>query len=332
MRLSAVDFFLDLCLFLVVAAHVVLVPYTKVEESFNLQATHDVMYHGWALENYDHHQFPGVVPRTCLGAVCLALLTKPVHLFAIALGVSPSDEQVGTKMHAQIACRLVLASVVVASLGRFRRVLGTGFGKETGFAFGVLSATQFHLPFYASRTLPNTFALVLTTFALADWLDAHCERLGYGVQSWTKPAEVRAGEDDWKMEKVRKKNLRAVFLLTLVCVVFRCDVALLLAPVGVHMIITNSLSIKQAVTFGGKSVVAALVLTIAADAAFWAPRARERYVLRFPNPGTLFAHTRTRREHYLCPDCLSIHRDILVPEETSHLCPDCLSIHRDIQH
>ena len=235
MRLSAVDLFLDLCLFLVAAAHVVLVPYTKVEESFNLQATHDVMYHGWALENYDHHQFPGVVPRTCLGAVCLALLTKPVHLFAIALGVSPSDEQFGTKMHAQIACRLVLASVVVASLGRFRRVLGTGFGKETGFAFGVLSATQFHLPFYASRTLPNTFALVLTTFALADWLDAHCERLGYGVQSWTKPAEVRAGEDDWKMEKVRKKNLRAVFLLTLVCVVFRCDVALLLAPVGVHM-------------------------------------------------------------------------------------------------
>ena len=34
---------------------------------------------------------------------------------------------------------------------------------------------------------------------------------------------------------------------------------------------------------------------------------------------------------YLCPDCLSIHRDILVPEGTSYLCPDCLSIHRDTQ-
>jgi len=25
---------------------------------------------------------------------------------------------------------------------------------------------------------------------------------------------------------------------------------------------------------------------------------------------SLFAHTRTRRDYYLCPDCLSIHRDI----------------------
>jgi hypothetical protein len=36
-----------------------------------------------------------------------------------------------------------------------------------------------------------------------------------------------------------------------------------------------------------------------------------------------FAHTRTRRHGYLCPACLSIHRDILVPEGTITLtvCP-----------
>jgi hypothetical protein len=67
-----------------------------------------------------------------------------------------------------------------------------------------------------------------------------------------------------------------------------------------------------------------------------------------PRSASLIAHTRTKRERYLCPDCLSIHRDILVPkgsvtsaltvcpyiaiysyQKGLYLCLDCLSIHRD---
>ena len=48
-----------------------------------------------------------------------------------------------------------------------------------------------------------------------------------------------------------------------------------------------------------------------------------------PHTACLIAHTRTRRDYYICPDCLSIHRDILVPEGT--IPSDCLSIHRDTQ-
>ena len=175
-RRVASDFALDALVLAVAAAHVFLAPYAKVEESFNLQATHDVMYHGWDLSAYDHHAFPGVVPRTFIGAIALAAVARPLQAALVFLRVLDSDEARGTKMGAQIAARLALAAATVAALGRMRRVLRDAFGEAVGVAFALIVASQFHLTFYASRTLPNTFALVLTTLAAADWIDARARR------------------------------------------------------------------------------------------------------------------------------------------------------------
>ncbi|KAF7138049.1 hypothetical protein RHSIM_Rhsim07G0037600 [Rhododendron simsii] len=54
----------DLLLGSIAAFYVFMVPYTKVEESFNVQ--------------YDHLEFPGVVPRTFIGAILVSILASPL--------------------------------------------------------------------------------------------------------------------------------------------------------------------------------------------------------------------------------------------------------------
>lgn len=69
-----------------VVLHLWIAPYTKVEESFHIQAIHDIETYGIPTVNvkdtlqteYDHFEFPGAVPRTFAGAVALSGLSTPV--------------------------------------------------------------------------------------------------------------------------------------------------------------------------------------------------------------------------------------------------------------
>ena len=67
----------DILLVVVGMIHMLLTPYTKVEESFNVQAIHDMQYHFTNVDEYDHLEFPGSVPRTFVGPLVISVFLIP---------------------------------------------------------------------------------------------------------------------------------------------------------------------------------------------------------------------------------------------------------------
>ena len=149
------------------ALHVLASPFSKVEESFNTQALHDLAALPLSrLDDFDHMSFPGVVPRTFIGAVALTVLALPLRLL-----IAPLTSHRPTLLHLQVMYRLLLGLISVLSLGQLRRASVGKLGARPGtLMMGLFALCQFHLPFYCSRLLPNTYSLIACTLAHAYWL------------------------------------------------------------------------------------------------------------------------------------------------------------------
>ncbi|VDO66805.1 unnamed protein product [Haemonchus placei] len=114
--------------------HLLMAPGTKVEESFNVQATHDLIYHTYNISAYDHNDFPGVVPRTFAGPIYLALFGLPFR-FVFYLTQSP-------KFWMLFAVRFVLGMTVVIAFLNFARAVRKHFGTETAMFLRETSITM----------------------------------------------------------------------------------------------------------------------------------------------------------------------------------------------
>lgn len=92
-----------------------------------------------------------------MGALSLAVLSKPILFLT---GTEYSVE------YAQIIVRAVLGLLNAAALIIYKNGLEESFGMNVGRWFVLLQASQFHVMYYASRTLPNMFAFALSEYSI----------------------------------------------------------------------------------------------------------------------------------------------------------------------
>ncbi|KAF8543400.1 Alg9-like mannosyltransferase family-domain-containing protein [Trichophaea hybrida] len=220
--------------FVVTLTHLLVSPYTKVEESFSLQATHDIIHYGlptsnvssYLTEHYDHLTFPGAVPRSFVGPLLLAYASAP---FRILFG-SWVDEQT--------IVRGTLALTTSLALGYYIHRIRSSYGATTARVYTLLQLTQFHLPYYASRTLPNTFALTLTLLSNACFLPGGSSSVG-------------------------------IALLTITAIIFRSEVALLFVFHAIHQLLSFRLPLRNLLISSILGGILGLSLTLTIDSYFW---------------------------------------------------------------
>lgn len=220
---------MDQLVILISAVHLLYCPFTKVEESFNLQAVHDILYHGFNLSEYDHHEFPGVVPRSFLGPIVVSTIASPLVASLNYLELN--------KVFAQYTARATLGLLVIITFKLYRDALQKIFGPDFTKWFVAITVSQYHFMYYLSRPLPNIMALPLVLLALFGWL-----KQNYVIFIWSSAAVI---------------------------IIFRTELAILLGIFLLFSLFSKQLSVQRSFKIAVPAGIFFFVLTVAIDSIFW---------------------------------------------------------------
>ena len=208
--------------------YILICPFTKVEESFNMHAVYDII-HNSAI--WDHEIYPGPVHRTFVGNWILGVLS-----FIPCQIINSFYNGVYLGILQQIVVRIMLYFINILALYVFSTRL---LGYKNNFL--LLTSTQFHLPFYISRTIPNSFAFPLVILGLTDWIGSMY--------------------DD-------KLTRNAIRLIVFASIIFRCEVVVLLLGIALIQFIQGR-GVTQLIGIVIYDTFIALTMTVAVDSWCW---------------------------------------------------------------
>jgi alpha-1,6-mannosyltransferase len=115
------------------------------------------------------------------------------------------------KENSLILIRFLIGLLFTYANSKFREAIKLEYNSVISNIYGILSLCQFHLIFYMSRPLSNTFSMILVIYAYYLWLN--------------------------------KETIKSFFLLGFASVVFRSEILILILPFSIISVIEKRISI-----------------------------------------------------------------------------------------
>ena len=132
----------------------------------------------------------------------------------------------------------------------------------------IITGCQFHLLYYYSRMLPNTFACIFTLRSYYHWIKAIAIRHQSSNCTATNNKRRYRQTQNHLMEMIG-----ATIDLTVATMIFRCDCVLLLGTIGLTWIMTRHFTIWQGILVGISTVLAvaffSMILILPLDSILW---------------------------------------------------------------
>ncbi len=150
--------------------------------------------------------------------------------------------------------------VEIFFLCRLHKAAGARWGEKGALLARLLTISQFHLLFYCSRPLPNTFALLFVVAAFAAWI---------GAKPLPSDDTSKVPGLGWQLYGSSPQIAVSCFLLTASTVWFRCDMLVLLFPVLLCMLWQRKVGLLPLIAFGAVFGLTTLLLTVGVDSVFW---------------------------------------------------------------